>query len=310
MEARQQSQQSQRRFLYKRRNLPIIPFLPDMDSSCSTRNNRGRSLFVTRSTPVPEDVQGVLNHFVRLDNRELLGAADGIYTWLIYSEPESDDLKFICSEVVSPFEFGTRHQALAHDARYKIDRVYGSGELRKTGPRIEYNLFSGSYSWAILEPLAGDPMKRQEAEKAIEEAFESLIPGAARGLDETLIDERVIMRAQTQALYKQLGFNIFDFDNTADCEGFRDWFWDVQELLDEYKRDLARALNTGNEQWAAGIREEINDIEKAITARAASASASGPASASGSGGTRRRRNRSKSKSKSKSKRKTRRDTGP
>ncbi len=64
---------------------------------------------------------------------------------------DSDEIKFVCREVVSPFEIGTRHQSLAYNSRIDAVKMYGGGELIKKGGVIEFNLLSGTYSKPLTQ---------------------------------------------------------------------------------------------------------------------------------------------------------------
>lgn len=214
---------------------PIIMF---RDQSCDVRSVDGKYIFVAESITGeninnnPAKVQEFLAHFPRLNHKELLGAGDGVYTWLIYSEPDSDEKKFICTEVVSPYELGTRHQALAHNSRYKIDRIYGGGELIKEGLNIHYNLLSGTYSKPIIQFNYG---KTKRA--AIEKAFLSFFPEAERHSDEYgFISKVILIKPEILDLYKKYGYIVFYFKTRNECVKFNNSFGHFDWQIDYFKK--------------------------------------------------------------------------
>ena len=216
---------------------PIIMF---RDHSCNVRSVDGKYVFV--AAPItgedinkdPAKVQEFLAHFPRLNNRELLSAADGVYTWLIYSEADSDEKKFICTEVVSPYELGTRHQALAHNSRYKIDKIYGAGELVKEGSNIHYNLLSGTYTKPIVRFNYGKTKKA-----AIENAFLTFFPQAERESDEDgFISKVILIKPEILDLYKKYGYTVFYFKTRNECVIFNNSFSNFDWQIDYYRKKI------------------------------------------------------------------------
>jgi hypothetical protein len=67
----------------------------------NVKSNDGKFVFVGRvyGTPSvnedPSKVQALLQKFPRLSAEELKTAKPGIYTWLLYSDESSDEIRFI-----------------------------------------------------------------------------------------------------------------------------------------------------------------------------------------------------------------------
>ena len=152
---------------------PILMFRP---SDCSVLNDDGKHVFVGKvygSKSInqdPDKIQAVLRMFPRLNAQELKSAQDGIYTWLLYSNDDTE-IQFVATEVVSPYEIGTRHQSLAYNERINALHIYGGGELIKTKDHIQFNLLSGTYSKPLLEVNFTQSVKRK-----LIETFQTFFP--------------------------------------------------------------------------------------------------------------------------------------
>ena len=115
-------------------NYPIISLHP---SSYTVTNEENKFVFVGKvygTTNINEDLEkvyAILENFLVYDEKELLNANDGIYTWLLYSNNNSEEIKFMATEVLSPFEIGTNHQSIAYNKRVNASFIYGAGELKK-----------------------------------------------------------------------------------------------------------------------------------------------------------------------------------
>ena len=216
------------------------PIIMLRDSSCDVKNDDGKYVFVAKLgfdtiNRDPALVQELLHNFTHLNDKELLTAKDGVYTWMIYTESEalapqpSPDLKFICTEVLSPFEIGTRHQALAFNNRTSVGRIYGAGELTKTGPKIVFNLRSGTYTYRMVEHNFS---RNRAKSKPIIAVFHHFFPDAEEDtdLDASMIDNVKLVSNAVLDLYRRYNYMVILFDTKNDCAKFNNKFnlWDRQ----------------------------------------------------------------------------------
>jgi len=206
------------------------------DYSCDVTNDDGKHVFVavTYGPSINEDntkVQALLSKFPRLNDKELLATTDGVYTWLLYSSPDDETVKFICTKVISPFEIGTRHQALAHNSRHNVSRIYGGGELIKTGSKITFNLLSGTYSL----PLVQFEYKKAVS-KVIVEAFLKFFPSAIYDDDDSSYINKVkTVPNEFLKLYKEFGYIVRTFDTKAECITFNNKFNSLDFRIRHFK---------------------------------------------------------------------------
>lgn len=114
-------------------------------------------------------LQTYLNSIERLRANEL---TDGIYTWILYRK--NGTLEFAASRVLSVYEIGTMHRAIAKSVRAVT--IHGAGELRKQGKTIEYNFESGTYmaNWLSSKDKTCTLPEMQEY---VDPKFKSFFPG-------------------------------------------------------------------------------------------------------------------------------------
>jgi len=214
---------------------PIIMFNPQEGP---VTNEDGKFVFVGRvyGTPSvnedPAKAQVLLHKFPRLNAEELKAAKDGIYTWLLYSDGDSEEIRFVCTEVVSPFEIGTRHQSLAHNSRINANKIYGGGELIKTGSNIEFNLLSGTYSKPIVEYDFS-----KNVTNAIIDAFKFFFPEAVYDNSKSSYIHRIrTVSNSLLTLYRENGFTVRLFDSENDRIKFSNAFWNLDFNIEYYKK--------------------------------------------------------------------------
>ena len=225
------------------------PIIMLRDTSCDVTNPEGKFIFVAKIplTPNinedPEKVQALLKNFNRLDQHQLLDANDGVYNWLMYSSTGDPTIKFICTEVVSPFEIGTRHQALAFNSRTDVDKIYGGGEIYKTGPTILYNLLSGTYSHPLVRYNFS---KNKKVTNDIKAAFMSFVPTATYTDDEEtgFMSKIKVVNDSVLELYKAYGYTVLLFDDKATCEKFNADYSNTEWRLIYYSKQLKEAEET------------------------------------------------------------------
>jgi hypothetical protein len=219
------------------------------DTSCDVTTPEGKFIFVAK-IPVtpninedPEKVQALLKNFNRLDQHQLLEANDGVYNWLLYSSTGDPTIKFICTEVVSPFEIGTRHQALAFNSRTDVDKIYGGGEIYKTGSTIEYNLLSGTYSHPLVRYNFS---KNRKVTADIKAAFMTFVPTATYTDDEEtgFMSKIKVVKNSVLELYKAYGYTVLLFDDAATCYKFNTDYSNIEWRFKYYSKQLKEAEET------------------------------------------------------------------
>lgn len=255
---------------------PIIMLNP---GEGSVKTPDGKFAFVGRvygTKSINEDpakVQELLMLFPRLDASELLKANDGIYCWLLYSSGNSDTVKFVCNEVVSPYEIGTRHQSLAFNNRLGVDKIYGGGELIKKGQSIKFNLLSGTYS---------RPMLRYNFNKSKTKA---LIDGFKAFFSEAVYDNSMdsyINKVQTVSnelleVYKKYGYTVRLFDTNNDFAKFSNTFWNLDFRIQYYKEKMDAANAASKPLMTTLYTETLESMIKLLEDGPAAAPAPAPA---------------------------------
>lgn len=218
---------------------PVLMFNP----ASSVINEDGKHVFVgiVYGTPSinkdPAKVQNVLHHFSRLNSRQLLTGSDGVYTWLLYSNGGSDTIKFVCTQVLAPYEIGTRHQALVYNSRVLAEKIYGAGELVKKGKSIVFNLLSGTYS----KPMLAHNFDKTVA-KGMIDAFLTFFPDADYDKSgDSYISKVETVSNELLGLYKSLGFVVRLFDTYNESAEFSNAFWNYDFQIEHYEKKIKTA---------------------------------------------------------------------
>ena len=216
---------------------PIIMYNPSSDE---VKNDDGKYVFVgkvygTKSiNEDPEKIQALLRIFPRLTAQQLQTNTDGVYTWLMYSVDDSDVIRFICTEVISPFEIGTRHQSMVYNARVLAHKIYGGGELVKTGGKIKFNILSGTYSKPLVEFNFDKSVTKQ-----IVSSFKLFFPEAE--YDDSGISYIPIIKKVSNELldiYKRFGYTVRVFDTYNELVAFQNMFWNLDFSIEHYKKKI------------------------------------------------------------------------
>jgi hypothetical protein len=137
---------------------------------------------------------------------------DGIYTYLF------DGAKTLyTAKVANQFEIGSLHLTLAFLA--KTPRVLAAGELRLTGPTVEFNLLSGTFmeKW-MVETLRG--ACDTEIISQTTKLFTAALPGKKHiYTDEHFItSEKVPVTREQLNVYLDAGFEVRLYDTKGDCK--------------------------------------------------------------------------------------------
>ena len=154
--------------------------------------------------------------------------------------PPAHDIRFKCTQVVSPFEIGTRHQTIAFCVNAR--NVYGGGELIKEGTAIRFNLFSGTYSRPIIR--LGYSVDRSDIRTEIEDLFNHFLPDAVRDKDALCTsDDSYILNVRHVPnrildLYASVGYVVRIFDTHNGHAEFHNDFWHLDFNLEYYDKQL------------------------------------------------------------------------
>lgn len=150
------------------------------NESCNVQTDDGDYVLVASFSEAinknKAKVQEFLNNFPRLNEQELLAASDGVYNWLIYETKKDPELKFVATEILSPFEIGTLHNAMANDSRLNIKRIFGGGELLKRDSSIEFNTLSGTFMGQPKEDMTSN--EGENYEQHVKDLFNTFIEDA------------------------------------------------------------------------------------------------------------------------------------
>jgi hypothetical protein len=127
------------------RNVYLIP--QGIPNNENNENNENRQYEKYRSyIGCLKDSMKQLNERLRreiLRNEEIIGAPNGIYTWIIKNDT------FYAIRVFTQQEIGTLHLDLDRYTRHEEGNISSAGELKLEKPTIEFNLQSGTYTAKI-----------------------------------------------------------------------------------------------------------------------------------------------------------------
>jgi hypothetical protein len=137
---------------------------------------------------------------------------DGVYTYLF------DQAKRLhTAKVANRFELGSLHLTLAFES--KAERILASGELRKIGNTIEFNLLSGTYmqKWMTeeLDKTCGQQVQAQAAE-----LLQTSLPGMKITYtgEDFITDVHVPVTREQLNSYLDAGYEVRLFDDERSCK--------------------------------------------------------------------------------------------
>ena len=220
---------------------PILMYTP---SNGDVKTDDGKYVFVgnvygTNIHKDPANIQELLRIFPRLTARQVETAADGVYTWLLYSVDDSDVIQFVCTEVVSPFEIGTRHQSMAYNARVQASKLYGGGEFVKTGENIRFNILSGTYSKPLVQYTFDKSITKQ-----IVSSFKVFFPTAEYDdSGDSYIHTITNVSNEILEIYKRFGYIVLTFDTYTEWSAFQTMFWNLDFNIEHYKKKVETATD-------------------------------------------------------------------
>lgn len=218
--------------LSKSETHPIITLRP---SESNIKNDEGKYVFVGKIYGTPNinkdslKVYEFLENFTVVNENELLNAYDGIYNWLLYSDNNSDNIKFIATQMISPYELGTTHHSIACNKKVNASLIYGAGELKKEDNKITFNLLSGTYTKKIP-----DFYYKEIINKFIEFFPDSTYDNTR---DSYVYKVKTVSNKLLE-LYKELGYTVRLFELSNDCVEFNNKFWHIDWSIEYYKKKI------------------------------------------------------------------------
>ena len=216
--------------------MPIISFKP---SDYNIKNDEDKFVFVGKIygiLDINKDITKVsefLENFTVFNKDELLNASDGIYNWLLYSDT-SEDIKFISTQIVSPYDIGTTHQSIACNNKVDAVVIYGAGELKKEGNKIIFNLVSGTFTKKLIQFDFDKIVKNQIINK-----FNEIFPDSEydNTTDSYIYNLKTVSNKLLE-LYKHAGYFVKTFELSNDCNEFHNKFWSIDWNMEYYKKKL------------------------------------------------------------------------
>jgi len=217
--------------------IPIISFKP---SEYNIKNDDGKYVFVGKVYGTPDinkdifKVSEFLENFSVFNKDELLNASDGIYNWLLYSDDTSEDIKFISTQILSPYDIGTTHQSIAYNNKVDAVVIYGAGELKKESKKIIFNVVSGTFTKKLIQFDFDKIVKNQIINK-----FKEIFPDSE--YDNTIdsyIHKLKSVSNKLLKLYENGGYFVKTFELFNDCVEFHNKFWSIDWNMEYYKKKL------------------------------------------------------------------------
>jgi hypothetical protein len=166
----------------------------------------------------PNVFLGFVGQIPLLSRDDMLGAPDGVYTWLVFSNGDNNKA-FVASKSLDALEIGVKHGVIA--TRVNAARIHSGGEIEKKGAVMRFNLQSGTYLKHWFQTRANKKKGRcdhYELNDYLKERFKELFPGAVYQ-DNPFEMKR--LTDQDRAMYIAHGFRIVDVSDLSyfDCIG-------------------------------------------------------------------------------------------
>ena len=193
----------------------------------------------------------VRKEFWAYNKDELLNATDGIYNWLLYSDDNANNIKFISTQILSPYDIGTTHQSIAYNNKVDAVVIYGAGELKKLNGKITFNLISGTYTKNIIKYDFDKTKKNIIVNKFLEffnskleqNNFEIVFDEQCESCD-SYIHKVESVSNKLLELYKDNNFIVRLFDIQNDSIHFSNNFWHIDWTIEYYKKKLENAIES------------------------------------------------------------------
>jgi hypothetical protein len=221
---------------------PIISLNP---SESNITNEEGKYVFVGKvygSPDINKDFLKVfefLENFTVVNNIELLNENDNIYNWILYSDDNSDDIRFTAIHIISPYELGTTHHALVNNKKVNAQLIYGAGELKKKDNKIIFNLLSGTYTKKLTNFNFNESIKKEIINKFLEFLPDSIYDNTR----DSYVNKIKTVSNKLLELYKNIGYIVRIFEISNDCVEFNNKFWHYDWSIEYYKKKLDNKEN-------------------------------------------------------------------
>jgi hypothetical protein len=221
-----------------------------------------------------EKVYKLLENFSTYNEKELLNnsyCSNGIYTWLIYSNEESDQIKFAATQVLSPYEIGTNHQSIAYNKKVNASLIYGAGELKKSNNLITFNLISGTYTKKIVQYDFTKTKKDIIVNKFLEffnseltqDHFKIVFDEYRESCDSYIHSVNTVSNKLLE-LYKINNYIVRIFDINNECIHFNNDFWHIDWTIEYYKKKLDNATDNEKDLMLKLYMQSLESMNKLI----------------------------------------------
>jgi len=206
------------------------------------KNEEGKYVFVGKVyglMNINDDFSKVLDfleNFTVLNQDELLSADDGIYNWIMYSEENSNNIKFTAIQIQSAYEIGTTHQSLAYNKKVNASLIYGAGELKKEDKKITFNVVSGTYTYNIQ--VSKFDFEKVITQKIIDKFIELLPESTYDNSNVSYVHSIITVSNKLLELYKKNGFIFRLFEEYNDWAKFTNNFWRIDFNIEYFKKKI------------------------------------------------------------------------
>ncbi len=224
---------------------PIITLRP---SESSIKNDEGKYVFVGKIYGTPNinkdslKVYEFLENFQVVNENELLNTNNGIYNWLLYSDDNSENIKFIATQMISPYELGTTHHSIVCNKKVNARLIYGAGELKKEDNKIIFNLVSGTYTKKLTDFNYNKTIKEGIINKFIEFFPDSTYDNTK----DSYVCQLKTVPNKLLELYKNIGYTVRIFELSNDCVEFHNKFWNIDFSIEYYTKKIDNEISNSN----------------------------------------------------------------
>jgi len=218
---------------------PIIRFRTPKNN---IKNEEGKYVFVGNVyglMNINDDFSKVLDfleNFPVMNQDELLTSNNSVYNWIMYSEKDSEDIKFAAIEIQSPYEIGTTHQSLAYNKKVNASLIYGAGELKKEDRKITFNVLSGTYTYNIQATTFD--FDKIVTRKIIDKFIELFPESIYQDCKDSYVHSIKTVSNKLLELYKKNGFIFRLFEEYNDWAKFTNNFWRIDFNIEYFKKKI------------------------------------------------------------------------
>ena len=119
--------------------------------NCNYQLNDGQYIYVrTKGLTYNEKGNRISSFLEDIPLFTQIPDSPGLYTWIVYSTPDSEEKRFAACNAYSFLELGTKHHIIGY--RVGASKIHAAGEMRiATNGHITFNLESGTYMLKLFE---------------------------------------------------------------------------------------------------------------------------------------------------------------